>query len=349
MRPPLVSILIPAYNADRWVAQTLSSAVAQKWANKEIIVVDDGSTDNTLAVARTFAGSQVKVLSQPNRGASAARNRALSLAQGDFIQWLDSDDLLAPDKVSAQMRTAGDSPEDMTLLSSGFGEFFADPRKASFRPHSLWQDLQPVEFLLRKFTENVWMNPAAWLVTRKLTAAAGPWDERLSLDDDGEYFARVVAASQRVKFVPEARSYYRRGQVGSLSRGLSDRACESLLLSLQLCIGHLRAIEDSERTRRASITFLQTWTDLGDCFCPDDRDRLHRIQGMARDLGGSLRPPRMGWKYAPIQKLFGWHSAKRARRLVSDIKLLGRLHWDRLSMATALRFPAKPARRGLLP
>src|ERR1700722_15492058 len=100
---PLVSILIPAYNADRWIAETIRSAVNQTWERKEIIIVDDGSTDETLAVARQFESMLVRVVSQKNQGAASARNRAFSLSCGDYIQWLDADDLLAPDKVSRQM------------------------------------------------------------------------------------------------------------------------------------------------------------------------------------------------------------------------------------------------------
>ena len=73
---PLVSILIPAYNSEEWLAQTLRSAMAQTWDRKEIIVVDDGSKDGTLAVARSFESDIVKVFTQPNQGASAARNNA---------------------------------------------------------------------------------------------------------------------------------------------------------------------------------------------------------------------------------------------------------------------------------
>jgi glycosyltransferase involved in cell wall biosynthesis len=100
---PLVSILIPAYNAETWIADTIKSAIAQTWVDKEIIVVDDGSTDQTLAVARQFASKEVAVVTQQNQGASAARNHALSLSQGDYIQWMDADDLLSPDKVEKQM------------------------------------------------------------------------------------------------------------------------------------------------------------------------------------------------------------------------------------------------------
>src|SRR5271154_7166784 len=100
---PLVSILVPAYNAEAWISDTLRSAISQTWEPKEIIVVDDGSTDQTLSVARRFQSEQVLILSQKNQGAAAARNRAFSLSHGDYIQWLDADDLLAPDKIAKQM------------------------------------------------------------------------------------------------------------------------------------------------------------------------------------------------------------------------------------------------------
>src|SRR5438477_8120607 len=100
---PLVSILIPAYNAERWIADTIRSALGQTWLRKEIIVVDDGSRDRTLSIAQRFSSKSVSVVTQENQGASAARNRALALSQGESIQWLDADDLLAPDKIAKQV------------------------------------------------------------------------------------------------------------------------------------------------------------------------------------------------------------------------------------------------------
>jgi glycosyltransferase involved in cell wall biosynthesis len=94
---PLVSILIPAHNAEAWIADTVRSAIGQSWPRKEIIIVDDGSTDQTFAVARGFASKDVTVVTHENQGAASTRNYAFSLCQGDFIQWLDADDLLSPD------------------------------------------------------------------------------------------------------------------------------------------------------------------------------------------------------------------------------------------------------------
>src|SRR5689334_12629004 len=92
---PRVSILVPCYNAARWLPATLASALAQTESSIEVIVVDDGSTDESLAVARSYESRGVRVFSQRNAGASAARNRAMREARGEFLQFLDADDLLS--------------------------------------------------------------------------------------------------------------------------------------------------------------------------------------------------------------------------------------------------------------
>jgi len=104
---PLVSILIPAYNAENWVADTIRSAMAQTWEPKEIIVLDDGSKDRTYEVAKEFESEKVHVFKQENTGVPTARNNLFSMSHGEFIQWLDADDLLAPDKIERQNGAAG--------------------------------------------------------------------------------------------------------------------------------------------------------------------------------------------------------------------------------------------------
>src|SRR6266404_9870917 len=91
---PFVSIIIPVYNTEAFVADAIQSVLDQTWPAKEIIAVDDGSTDRSAEVLKSFA-PRIKVIEQENRGASAARNRALREAQGEFIQYLDADDFLA--------------------------------------------------------------------------------------------------------------------------------------------------------------------------------------------------------------------------------------------------------------
>ena len=191
---PLVSILIPAYNAERWIADTIRSALAQTWPRKEIIIVDDGSRDQTLRIAREFASKAVAVITQENQGASVARNKAFELCQGDYIQWLDADDLLASDKIARQMEIAGLFESKRTLISSAWAYFMYSRNRANSCLRRSGMILSPVEWLIRKMGQNLHMPPATWLVSRELAEAAGPWDIRLSFDDDGEYFCRAVVA-----------------------------------------------------------------------------------------------------------------------------------------------------------
>ena len=100
--PPLVSAVVPAYNAERYLAQTLGALITQSYANVEIIVVDDGSEDKTLQIAQTIAReySQVRVFHQSNQGVAAARNRGIAEARGEFIALVDADDIWHPDAVA---------------------------------------------------------------------------------------------------------------------------------------------------------------------------------------------------------------------------------------------------------
>src|SRR5215211_2892046 len=100
----LTSIVIPCYNAARYLAETLESAFTQTYTPTEIIVVDDGSTDGSVELIQTY-GNRVRAEYGPNRGASAARNQGTALARGEFIQYLDADDLLTHDAI--EKRVAG--------------------------------------------------------------------------------------------------------------------------------------------------------------------------------------------------------------------------------------------------
>lgn len=324
----LVSILIPAYNAEKFIAESITSALAQDWVQKEIIIVDDGSTDYTTCIAKTFESKYVKIIMQENRGASAARNAALYYAQGDYIQWLDADDILAPDKISQQLKGGDPGLSSRTLLTSSWGKFFSCPQRAIFRPDALWQDLTPLDWIFKKFTENLWMNPATWLVSRQLTELAGPWDERLSLDDDGEYMCRLVARSEKIKFISDAKCYYRMGNVSSLSSKISDKALNSQFLSLNLCIEHLLSLEDSERTRRACVQYLQ---DSFAHFYPEKVEIVNKSRDLARSLGGELAPPAERFHFLIFRKLFGWKSAKLVRQKYNEAKLFILRNLDKLA------------------
>jgi O-antigen/teichoic acid export membrane protein/glycosyltransferase involved in cell wall biosynthesis len=315
---PLVSILIPAFNAEEWIADTLRSAIEQTWRRREIIVVDDGSTDQTVAITRQFESDGVRVVQQANQGAAAARNKALSLCCGDYIQWLDADDLLAPDKIAAQMAVSSQIGSGKILLSSGFGKFRYQRRTAQFAPSSLWEDLSPAEWLRRKMGENLYMQTATWLISRELSRATGPWDTRMLSDDDGEYFCRALLNSNGTRFVPGAKVYYRAFGFNSLAHvGRSEKKRDALWLSMQLHIRYLLSLEDTPRTREACLTYLQR--NLIN-FYPDRADIVKQAEQTARTLGGVLHPPELSWKYSWMQHVFGWDLTNRAQVFLPQIK-----------------------------
>jgi glycosyltransferase involved in cell wall biosynthesis len=322
---PLVSILIPAYNAESWIPETIGSAIHQTWNRKEIIVVDDGSTDQTLAVAKRFESSNVKVVAQSNAGASTARNKALSLSQGDYVQWLDADDLLECNKIAKQLEAARDLSR-RTLLSSPWGRFMYRPRKAKFVPTCLWHDLAPLEWVLRHLEENVFIQPSAWLVSRELIEAAGPWNTQLSNNDDGEYACRTVLASDGVRFVPEAKTYYRTLIASSLSNNRSARKLESMCLSMELIIGY---VWSREKTPRASAACLKYLRDALIFFYPERPDLVERAKTLAATLGGELAAPKLPLRYDWIDRLFGLSTAKQVQANYNRVKWSVIRAWDR--------------------
>lgn len=316
---PLVSILIPAFNAEKWIGETLRSAILQTWVPKEIVVVDDGSKDRTLHVAKQFESHEVRVFTQVNRGAAAARNTAFNLSRGEYIQWLDADDLLSPNKIASQMSLVEQFGSKRTLLSCGWGQFLYRYDRATFTPTPLWCDLPASEWLVRKMGQNLHMQTATWLVSRELTEAAGPWDTTLAVDDDGEYFCRVLVKSDGVRFAPGARVYYRASGAGSLSYiGDSNQKREAQWRSMQLHIGYLRSLEDSPRIHSACVNYIQGWLSY---FYPERLDLVDKMQVMVSSLGGELEIPRLPWKYSWIELFFG-------REIARTVQIrLPRLKW----------------------
>jgi len=121
----------------------------------------------------------------------------VSLCKGDYIQWLDADDLIAPDKIERQMHAAQVAGTKKILFSCPWGSFIYRVSKARFIPTALWSDLLPVEWILRQMEGNLFLANSSWLVSRELTEAAGIWDTRLSLDDDGSIFLELFFRANR--------------------------------------------------------------------------------------------------------------------------------------------------------
>lgn len=306
---PEVSVIIPIHNAGRWLDATLASVAAQTCRDLEIILVDDGSTDNSREVAEAFAAGRddTMLLTQPNSGASAARNRGLRHARGRYVQFLDADDLLAADKIEHQVQrlrqTAG-----CAVASAAWARFTDDPAQARFEPMPNGRDLDGVEFLQLNFEHQVMMHPAAWLVPRTLVERIGGWDEALSLNDDGEFFARVALAADRILFCKDARSFYRSDVTTSLSRRRDRPALESLHRSIELINDHLLRADAGPRSR-AAAAYAWKWTAFE--LYPAAPDLAERAWRASKKLGGSTRAFPAGRKFQWLARVFGWRIARR--------------------------------------
>lgn len=312
---PLVSILIPAYNAAAWIGATLDSALAQTWPHCEIVVADDGSTDDTAAIAAGYARRGVRLCRQTNRGAGAARNLALTQAHGDYLQFLDADDLLAPDKIALQLARLAEAPAD-TVASAAWARFHSDPTEGHFTPEPVWGDAAPLDWLVASWSGGGMMHPAAWLTPAKVARRAGPWNETLSLDDDGEYFTRVLLASAGVVHVRNARAYYRTHATGSLSQGKKPAHWRSSHEVCRLVQQAVLAHEDSPRMRRAcALNHLRyafhAWPYR--VARPLARASLTEAARLDPTAVRPAGPPR----FERLASLVGWKSARTIQHLLS--------------------------------
>ena len=324
----LVSILIPVHNAAQFLAQTLDSALAQSWPACEIIVVDDGSSDGSAALAEGYRKRGVRLIRQPNAGAAAARNTALRAASGAWIQWLDADDLLAPEKIALQMQIAQEESNPLRLYSSAWGTFYYRPHAARFVATPLWQNLQAADWLCYKLAGNVYMQTSTWLMSRHLADKIGPWNEALRIDDDGEYFCRALVASHGVRFVPEAKVYYRKLGGDSLSRmGRNDGKAHALWISMQEHMRHLRSLEVSERVQQACAAYLVLSLLI---FDPHYPEIVREVQQYAAELGVRLEAPARNLRFRVLASLFGHEAAEGVQQRFWQLRKLCARSLDRI-------------------
>jgi glycosyltransferase involved in cell wall biosynthesis len=317
MAEPLVSILIPCYNAERWVARTLEAALAQTWPRKEIIVVNNSSTDGSLEILKQYESAQVLVVTKENRGASAARNRAYSESQGEFIQYLDADDLLASDKIELQMRRLmAARPEH--VAAGAWGRFHHSIDEAVFVREPVWADMGAIDWLVTAWSGGWMMASHAWLTPRSVIEKAGGWDETPSPNDDGEFFARVLMHSQGVLFCTEARAYYRSGIPGSSSKIKSPEMLAAIYRSIEQSTGCLLELEDSARTRRACAAYFQRF--IYDTY-PESPRLVRLAEERVEALGGSDYPLPVGGRLHRLAvQTLNWKNAKRIQRLYRKMR-----------------------------
>lgn len=254
----LVSVIIPAYNAEKFIHDTLQSVSDQSWANIEIIVVNDGSTDNTETVVKNFSERKnIIYISQPNKGCSSAKNTGLRVAKGDFIQYLDADDLLSSDKIHEQVTAIRNDPMKVAVCKTKiFGTDHKGVALPEINTEMLYDSESTLEFLLNLYGLNGkkgMIQPNAFLISKLLAEKAGPYDVSISPspDEDGEYFCRVLLSASSVSYTRSGTNFYRRIiKSSSLSAQHSFNHARGGLRSLELKAKHLLEVENSHRVRK---------------------------------------------------------------------------------------------------
>lgn len=192
----LVSVVIPCYNADAWIRETLESVLSQCYPRIQLVVVDDGSVDETRATVARYR-EQLELISAEHAGASRARNRGTTAAHGRYIQYLDSDDLLAPDAISARVRALETTGADVAYSGwQRFRDSEAGRQRLELNDRDLaeWGDDAELAIL-----SGFWAPPAAILYRREIVDAIGQWNERLPVIQDARFI--FDAAHRGARFV----------------------------------------------------------------------------------------------------------------------------------------------------
>jgi hypothetical protein len=243
----LVSILIPCYNAERWVGQAIESALAQTWSDKEIIVVDDGSTDRSLEVIQEFDG-RIRWETGPNRGGNAARNRLAALARGKWLQYLDADDYLCLDKIARQMECIS-AHADLDVV---FGPVMVE----HWSEHGSRRELLPISE-----PHDLWILLASWglpqtgapLWRRKAILEVGGWKHDQPCCQEHELYLRLLMGKKRFAYHPSNGAVYRQWSNATVCKQDISEVHRRRLEIEQRLENHLREKNQLTRERLRAI------------------------------------------------------------------------------------------------
>lgn len=325
MNKPVVSILIPCFNSERYIREAVESCLNQDYENIEIIVVNDGSTDQSIQKLKTFNDQRLKILHQKNQGASAARNKAYSNAKGKYIQFLDSDDLLSKTKVSSQVEILEkEKPGIVALSGTVYFQDHANPgsgRLADQWPHV--DSDNPIAWLIELLgpESGSMVQTGAWLTPRTITDKIGPWDLSICPTpiDDGEYFSRVVLASCGIRKSGNGVNFYRQYRFHkSLSAQGSSAFAWGHFRSLKKMESNLYALTNDIRAKKA---FARLYKDLAFRSYPICPDVTKAALEHARNLGYESFAPVFPTKAGQLLcGLFGWKITKRLNYIYHKFK-----------------------------
>lgn len=282
-----VSVIIPLYNSGKYIEETIKSVLNQTYKNIETIVVDDGSTDDSLSVAKKFESENVKIYTQTHHGACRARNMAFNLSTGDYIQYLDADDLLAPNKIEKQVEILKKNGVNC-ITYCGYTRNRQEFTEGLCIQQGINRDYSnPVELYVDIFNGKGNIITLCWLTPRQLIEHSDPWNERLLKLQDGEFFVKVAMKCKKIIFSKDTIVFYRPTGQTSVAANQSIQAIESVILATELIESTILQYEDSVRVRY-SLSFIYS-----KIFCAyynkHNSKVLERVLNNIYRLGGKLR------------------------------------------------------------
>ncbi len=319
-----VSIIIPCFNSLPYLEETLGSLYSQEHDNFEIILVDDHSNSDTLDFLNNQTDPRFTWYANPSKGACAARNYGFSLSKGDYIQYLDADDILSENKLAEQVSLLKENPNCVAVCSTA--HFYSEKNENIINDQEFLFDInQPEKFLLNLWgadgKRNNMIQTNAWLTPRSIIDKVGPWDESLTKDQDGEFFARVVMKSSGICYAQNALNYYRKFVGGTnISAGKKRHHFESQIKALESKRTQLKEFASTQEYKNA---FAIQYKTIGVDAWPEYKD-LHEITFIELEkLGGTNFMPIIGGRLIQtLAKVFGWKFAKTFKKRLNA--LLGR-------------------------
>lgn len=315
MTRQLISVIIPNYNGIEFIKETLDSVVNQSYKNIEIIVVDDGSTDGSFEFITELNIPNLKLVRNLNKGACSARNYGFELSTGQYIQYLDADDLLSTNKIQDQLEIAK-SYGSSTIYSCGFVRFNKTINEQIWQRQYVDKDYDDPKLWLL----DSWMGKGmgalhSWLIPRELLTLAGRWDEDLVINQDGEFISRVLFNAKGVKFCDSAQVYYRSGMLNSISQNqrFSVKKANSLLKSY---ISYKESSIKYESLNLLKVGLGQNFLSFIYQYSGYFPDLIDTAKNEFFSLGFVKMWPVGGKNFKMIAKIIGFNNALRIKQLL---------------------------------
>ncbi len=316
-----VSVLIPCFNAERWIAQAIQSALDQTWSNIiEVIVVDDGSTDESVSRIESLVSSasgKVRLVKGNHEGGNAARNRLLELASGDWVQYVDADDYLLPDKVATQMRFLLNADSDfdggaccpVILRNEMAGESNSHQYPLLFE--------EPINDMFYQFLRWGSLNTNGFLFRRQALVDIGGWKADQPCCQEHELLLRLMLVGKRIALTKEPGAVYRQHGTGTVSRKDPMRTLRERMKLSDCLAKHLDTTgQMNDRHRRA--LFTAKMESARTAWANGDAQFAQTLADQAANTGVCwISPPTaaLPYHYQAIRWLLGFDIAERLASL----------------------------------